>query len=372
MNSVEEVYGSGWAAWWRKYSTALQIGTTISCNIAYLADAGHTHKAVTLSMVLLGGATLYCFFSRRRKINARDLIVITGCNSGLGYSLAMHCRAKGAMVLAGVREMPTVPSNAVEALRNKGVIVHQVDITDGQSVRDFRHKVKELLEERQLVLRTLVNNAGVMVFGEFEWQTQKLAEYQVNVNLLGTMKITRELMPILRENRSRIIVISSHCANESLPGTSIYGATKAALLAWTTSLRVEVGKYGVEVVSFIPGGFVLQSNIMKRQRLHFDEMRQHMSEEVKQFYGNYFTRYAEYFCMPSLTENRDHAKIISDPKIYETFDNALLNIYPSAVYRCESWRYFFYRILFKSTPMSMRDRLVQRFVVTPPWKTDEK
>lgn len=81
------------------------------------------------------------------------------------------------------------------------------------------------------------------------------------------------------------------------------------------------------------GGFVLQSNIMKRQRLHFDEMRQHMSEEVKQFYGNYFTRYAEYFCMPSLTENRDHAKIISDPKIYETFDNALLNIYPSAVYR---------------------------------------
>ncbi|EGI67711.1 D-beta-hydroxybutyrate dehydrogenase, mitochondrial [Acromyrmex echinatior] len=253
MNSMEKVYGSGWAAWWRKHSIALQIGTTISCNIAYLADTGHTRKAVTLSMILLGGTTLYCFFSRRRKINARDLIVITGCNSGLGYSLAMHCRAKGAMVLAGVREIPTVPnSNAVEILKNKGVIVHQVDIADEQSVRDFRHKVKELLEERQLVLRALVNNAGVMVFGEFEWQTQKLAEYQVNVNLLGTMRITRELMPILRENHSRIITISSHCANESLPGISIYGATKAALLAWTTSLRVEVRKYGVEVVSFIP------------------------------------------------------------------------------------------------------------------------
>ncbi|XP_018343330.1 PREDICTED: estradiol 17-beta-dehydrogenase 2 isoform X2 [Trachymyrmex septentrionalis] len=323
-------------------------------------------------MILLGGVTLYCFFSRRRKINARDLIVITGCNSGLGYSLAMHCRAKGAMVLAGVREIPTAPnSNAVEALKNNGVIVHQVDITDEQSVRDFRHKVEELLEERRLVLRALVNNAGVMVFGEFEWQTQKLAEHQVNVNLLGTMRITRELMPILRENHSRIIVVSSHCANESLPGISIYGATKAALLAWTTSLRVEVGKYGVEVVSFIPGGFVLQSNIMKRQPLHFDEMRRHMSEEVKQFYGNYFTRYAEYFSMPSLTENRDNIQI-TDPTIYETFDNALLNIYPSAVYRCESWRYFFYRILFKSTPIYMRDRLVDRFVISPPWKADEK
>lgn len=92
-----------------------------------------------------------------------------------------------------------------------------------------------------------------MVFGEFEWQTQPLAEYQVNVNVLGTMRITRELMPILRENRSRIIVVSSHCADEPLPGISVYGATKAALDAWSTSLRVEVGKYGVEVISFIPG-----------------------------------------------------------------------------------------------------------------------
>jgi len=211
-----------------------------------------------------------------------------------------------------------------------------------------------------------------MVFGEFEWQTQALMEHQINVNLLGTMRITRELMPILRENRSRIIVISSHCADEPLPGISIYGATKAALHAWTTSLRVEVGKYGVEVVSFIPGrcnfivsnfigtekkkmcqifffslqfffslslslftttgGFVSQSNIMKRQRLHFDEMRRHMSDEAIQFYGNYFTRYAEYFSLIS-PKNQDNVKVLSDPRIYEIFDKALLDVYPSAIYK---------------------------------------
>lgn len=103
------------------------------------------------------------------------------------------------------------------------------------------------------MLRALVNNAGVMVFGEFEWQTQDLTEYQINVNLLGTMRITRELMPIIRQNGSRIIVVSSHCAADPLPGISIYAATKAALHAWTTALRVEVGKYGVNVVDFIPG-----------------------------------------------------------------------------------------------------------------------
>ncbi|XP_012533987.1 estradiol 17-beta-dehydrogenase 2 [Monomorium pharaonis] len=374
MNSVEEVYGSGWGAWWRKHSIALQVGTTISCNIAYFADAGHTRKAATLSVILLGGVTLYCFLSRRRKINVRDLIVITGCNSGLGYSLAMHCRAKGATVLAGVREISSVPRSnpAVEALENRGVIVHRLDITDELSTRDFRDKIKSLLEEQQLVLRALVNNAGVMTLGEFEWQTQSLVEHQINVNLLGTMRITRELMPILRENRSRIITVSSHCADQPLPGISVYGATKAALQAWNTSLRVEVGKYGVEVVSFIPGGFVSQSNIMKRQRQHFEEMRRHMSDEAKQFYGNYFNRYAEYFSLVSPTENENNLKVLSDPRIYEIFDNALLNIYPSAVYRCESWRYFFYRILFKNTPMWMRDRLVQRFVVVPPWQTNEQ
>lgn len=103
------------------------------------------------------------------------------------------------------------------------------------------------------VLRAVVNNAGVMVFGEFEWQTQDIAEHQVNVNLLGTMRLTRALMPIIRQNCSRIIVVSSHCAHESLPGVSIYGATKAAIHSWASSLRAEVGKYGVKVVCFVPG-----------------------------------------------------------------------------------------------------------------------
>lgn len=102
-------------------------------------------------------------------------------------------------------------------------------------------------------MHALVNNAGVMIIGEFEWQTQKHAEHQINVNLLGTMRLTREMMPILRKHNSRIIVVSSHCASESLPGISIYGATKAGLEAWATSLRTEIAKYGVKVISFVPG-----------------------------------------------------------------------------------------------------------------------
>jgi len=57
-----------------------------------------------------------------------------------------------------------------------------------------------------------------------------------------------------------------------------------------------------------------------------------MSDEAIQFYGDYFTRYAEYFSLIS-PKNQDNVKVLSDPRIYEIFDKALLDIYPSAVYK---------------------------------------
>lgn len=104
------------------------------------------------SYLFSGGATLYYISKRRLKIKSRDLIVITGCNSGLGYSLAMHCRAKGATVLAGVRETGVIPSTnaAIKSLRDEGIIVQDLDITNEDSVCKFGKRVKEMLEERRL------------------------------------------------------------------------------------------------------------------------------------------------------------------------------------------------------------------------------
>lgn len=102
-------------------------------------------------------------------------------------------------------------------------------------------------------LYALINNAGVMILGEFHWQTEQQVKHQVAVNLTGTMRVTQVLMSVVLSNKSRIVVISSHCAEEFLPGLSVYGATKAALRAWSISLRVELAKHGVKVISFVPG-----------------------------------------------------------------------------------------------------------------------
>lgn len=90
---------------------------------------------------------MYVVFNTRQKINANHLVVITGCDSGLGYSLALHCRALGATVLAGVLEPDG--KTAVNLTEN-GVAVRRLDLTDHQNVEQFGEHVKELLSERKL------------------------------------------------------------------------------------------------------------------------------------------------------------------------------------------------------------------------------
>lgn len=123
-------------------------------------------------------------------------------------------------------------------------------------------------------MTALINNAGVMVFGEFDWITDKLMKHQVDVNILGTMRLTRAFISLLRDHhgketkiffnfkicnlifenfKGRIITISSHCALETLPGLAVYGATKTALRAWSDGLRVELAKFNMPVITLIPG-----------------------------------------------------------------------------------------------------------------------
>lgn len=69
---------------------------------------------------------------------------------------------------------------------------------------------------------------------------------------------------------------------------------------------------------------------MARQRQYFNEMERSMRSEGIIFYDDYFTRYVEYY---SFVAGQDDLKRVTNPSIYEIFDNALLDVYPSAVYK---------------------------------------
>lgn len=162
-----------------------------------------------------------------------------------------------------------------------------------------------------------------------------------------------------------MINISSHCALATLPGLAVYGATKAALLAWSDGLRIELGKYGVKVISFIPGSFINQSNIMSSQVEHCFEMHNAFSLEQRNFYGEYFKRYNSYLSV--LSGSKSVSKI-DNPKLYRKYEGALLDLNPKAIYVYESINYSIYHTIFKYSPVCVRDYFVTKFMRMPEYR----
>jgi 3-hydroxybutyrate dehydrogenase len=202
-----------------------------------------------------------------------------------------------------------------------------------------------------------------MCFGETEWQTSKLIDQQISVNLAGAIRVTKAFLPLVRQYKTRIINVTSHCGLRSLPGLPIYCATKAGLKAFTDSLRLDMNKYGVEVINFVPGSFVLTSNIAAQQSDRAAEMRESLSKEQLDFYGDYFDRYNGY--LKGLSGEKDPQMV--DSLILEAFEEALLDAPPKAIYVCEPLRYKLYHALFKITPQKVTDWLLHKFVTMPTY-----
>ncbi|XP_011305865.1 estradiol 17-beta-dehydrogenase 2 [Fopius arisanus] len=343
------------------------LSVSFFSSVACLWNFGGISLPATALLLSSGAAGFY--FNRRsfRRITKRDTIVLTGCDSGLGYNLALHCHKNlSARVIAGVHRKNSL---GAQELVKTGITIQEIDITDSNSVAHFVEKVQEYLKRDNLCLRTFVNNAGAMVFGEFEWQTDSQIRQQVEVNLLGTMQVTKAMIPLLRKHMSRLAIVTSHCACEPLPGVAVYAATKAGLAAWATALRIELKKFGVEVVSFIPGSFVMESNILLRQVTHFEEMEKEMKDEVKSVYGEYFGEYRNYL-RPLSQQNS--LKRIENQRLFEIFEEVITEQPPRVTYKCEPWRYTYYHTLLKIVPTRLHDILVEKFVQMPIWKPKVK
>lgn len=181
----------------------------------------------------------------------------------------------------------------------------------------------------------LINNAGIMVLGEFEWQTMAMIESQIEVNLLGTMKLIKQFLPMCRQYNARIIVVTSHCSLQSLPTLAPYGASKGGLRMFIDALRVEMKKYRVDVVNFIPGSFIMQSNIFARQQDYAEEMRKQFTDGQLQFYGDYFNEYNNYLLQ--LDQYRKPG-LIEDVGLLKLFERALLEASPRSIYIHQNWR----------------------------------
>ena len=175
--------------------------------------------------------------------------LITGISSGFGRHLAQQLLARGDRVAGTVRK----PDAADDlAARYGGQLrVFRLDVTDTVRVRQVADAAFAELGRIDVV----VNNAGYGLFGAAEELTDEQILAQVNTNLVGSIQVTRAVLPHLRaQGGGRILQISSYGGQATNPGACLYHATKWGIEGFMESTARDVAPFGIEITIVEPGG----------------------------------------------------------------------------------------------------------------------
>jgi NAD(P)-dependent dehydrogenase (short-subunit alcohol dehydrogenase family) len=185
-------------------------------------------------------------------------IVVTGTSSGIGNHCALQLARMGYSVIATVRkdkDMKDWSYIQESSVGLKGKIVPVwMDLADAASIYRATSEIKAIISEKNGILVGIINNAGVPgPFCPFELIDLAQDLDAMKVNWKGTLICTQQLLPLLRESKGRILVVSSVIGRVHIPWMAPYTMSKAALEAFCDSLRLETIPYGISVSILEPG-----------------------------------------------------------------------------------------------------------------------
>ncbi|THV02067.1 putative short-chain oxidoreductase [Dendrothele bispora CBS 962.96] len=192
------------------------------------------------------------------------VVLITGCSTGFGRSLALNALSRGLRVIATARRLSTL-----DDLRDKGAKVFTLDVNaKREALNEFATK-EAIAAFGQVDI--LINNAGYLLAGAIEEDTEEEIRAQFDTNFFAVINLTCSLLPHFRQRRTGAIVnISSQGAYLAIPGCGIYSATKAALDCITEVWSKELAPFNIRAVSLGLGAFrtavATSSNTIKPQR----------------------------------------------------------------------------------------------------------
>lgn len=147
----------------------------------------------------------------------------------------------------------TLVARRPEALEGAAAELGALAISANLADADECVRVVAAHAERHEGMNVLVNCAGLGIMGSFADQDTKRIGLQLDVNLRATMIVTREALPHLRASRGHVITLASIAGTMPTPGLAVYGATKAALIAFTSSINREEAEHGVRATAISPG-----------------------------------------------------------------------------------------------------------------------
>ncbi|UBI02441.1 SDR family oxidoreductase [Corynebacterium freneyi] len=178
---------------------------------------------------------------------ARPVAVVTGASSGIGAATAVALAAAGYDVVIGARRVDKL-RDVARRIGDAGgtATVVELDVTDQAAV--------DALAAEVVSCDVLVNNAGgALGMESVEDAVEDKWRWMYEVNVLGTLRVTRALLPALKAAKGAVITIGSIAARQNYPGGAGYNAAKHGERALTEVLRQEIAADGVRVTEIDPG-----------------------------------------------------------------------------------------------------------------------
>ncbi|XP_075447559.1 retinol dehydrogenase 7-like [Ascaphus truei] len=272
-------------------------------------------------LVLLALIFLYRWHRGRQTLqNLSDkYVLITGCDSGFGNLLAKQLDRLGLRVLAtclterGAEDLKKETSSRLQTVF--------LDVSDSQSVSSAAKWVTSTVGDAGLW--GLVNNAGfVIAIAPNEWQKKDDFAKVLNVNLLGMIDVTLNLLHLIRKAQGRIVNVSSALGRLCTVGGG-YCISKFGVEAFSDGLRRELGDFGVKVSIIEPGAFRTAMAVSEPRKKNLKRLWENLPAEVKKDYGEqYYQNWAQ---------NMDNMTGSTSSKLYKVTDcmeHALIAVYP--------------------------------------------
>ena len=208
-----------------------------------------------------------------------QVALVTGASRGLGRAIARRLALEGAGVCVNYRASSGAADSLVNEIRSAGgrAIAVRADISDPSQVQPMMDRVHDELGPVSI----LVNNAGVLVRGTIETFDPADLERMRHTNVDGLIQVTRAAVPGMKERRyGRIVNLTSIAAyGTSLPGSTFYAATKAAVSILTRRFAMELGPFGITVNAVAPG-FILTDMVTEgRTEQEYNETIKSVAEK---------------------------------------------------------------------------------------------
>jgi NAD(P)-dependent dehydrogenase (short-subunit alcohol dehydrogenase family) len=208
-------------------------------------------------------------------------VLISGCDTGFGHSLAIELDKQGFHVFATVYNTANQASLANQLSPRASVLC--LDITQTSQI----DAVFQVVSEKTNTLHALVNNAGIDQDGLIDWITLDFMRKMMDVNFFGHVAMTKAFLPLLITKRdSRVVNLCSVAGFLAAPSMSSYCASKYALESFSDCLRREMTPWGLNVSIIEPGYMrtpIIEGHVQVMQQTWKD-----LSADVKHRWGEVY------------------------------------------------------------------------------------